>query len=123
MNIGKLNGERSRASAEQEEPPEKYRWAKEQARDLLEARNIPPEAVDVEKFLSSCSMPDVHGGWKPIAISNYLERQWYCVPWQKKTPTLAVFFVVVLIVMFLSYLSSANIFANLTASNRVVTAK
>ncbi|CAE7629556.1 unnamed protein product, partial [Symbiodinium sp. KB8] len=36
-----------------QEGPEKYRWAKEQAREylgyLLEARNIPPEAVDVDK--------------------------------------------------------------------------
>ena len=74
--IGNLNGERSRVSAEQE-GPEKYRWAKEQAREylgyLLEARNIPPEAVDVDKFLSNCSMPDVYGGWKPIAMSNYLD--------------------------------------------------
>ena len=76
MKIGSLNGERSRVSAEQE-TPEKYRWAKEQAREylgyLLEARNIPPEAVGVEKFLSSCSIPDVYGGWKPIAMSNYLD--------------------------------------------------
>ncbi|CAJ1456832.1 unnamed protein product [Effrenium voratum] len=76
MKIGSLNGERSRASAEQEAPV-KYRWAKEQAREylgyLLEARNIQPEAVDVDKLLSSCSIPDVYGGWKPIAMSNYLD--------------------------------------------------
>ncbi|CAJ1431827.1 unnamed protein product [Effrenium voratum] len=76
MKIGSLNGERSRVSAEQEAPV-KYRWAKEQAREylgyLLEARNIQPEAVDVDKLLSSCSIPDVYGGWKPIAMSNYLD--------------------------------------------------
>lgn len=76
MKIGSLNGERSRVAAEQEAPVN-YRWAKEQAREylsyLLEARNIQPEAVDVDKFLSSCSIPDVYGGWKPIAMSNYLD--------------------------------------------------
>ncbi|CAK8996062.1 unnamed protein product [Durusdinium trenchii] len=90
MKIGSLNGERSRVSAEQE-APEEYRWAKEQAREylgyLLEGRTIPPEAVGVEKFLSSCSIPDAYGGWKPIAMSNYLDFNETPVALRATSPT------------------------------------
>ena len=77
----------------------------------------------MDKLLSSCSIPDVYGGWKPIAMSNYLDFNETpvvlsalakagneCVGKSGKTSTLAVFFVVDVIVMFLSHLSSVNIF-------------
>ena len=74
--IGGLNGPRSRVHPEQEAAP-KYRWGEEQAREylryLLEARNIPPEDIAADEFLSNCSIPDTYGAWMPVEMSNYLD--------------------------------------------------
>ena len=77
QSIANLNGARSRMALLQEAAT-KYRWTKEQAQEylalMLEERDIQPESINEEQFLINASIQDVHGGWMPVQMRNYLDN-------------------------------------------------